>query len=108
MCRHGVRRAVVALSAACWAPGFHIIVRGNILWDNSNPPNGTDGNGLIIDDFRNTQHGSTNGTYPNYTLVENNVAYHNGAYGVAVDRNKRSRCGCGSGKPTVEIRGIAF
>ena len=65
-------------------PGFHIIVRGNILWDNSNPPNGTDGNGLIIDDFRNTQHGSTNGTYPNYTLVENNVAYHNGARGIHV------------------------
>ena len=65
-------------------PGFHIIVRGNILWDNSNPPNGTDGNGLIIDDFRNTQHGSTNGIYPNYTLVENNVAYHNGARGIHV------------------------
>ena len=29
-------------------PGFHIIVRGNILWNNSNPPKGTDGNGLII------------------------------------------------------------
>ena len=59
-------------------PGFHNVVRGNILWNNSNPPNGTDGNGLIIDDFRNTQQGSTNGIYPNYTLVENNVAYHNG------------------------------
>ena len=65
-------------------PGFHIIVRGNILWDNSNPPNGTDGNGLIIDDFRNTQHGSTNGIYPNDTLVENNIAYHNGARGIHV------------------------
>ncbi len=65
-------------------PGFHIIVRGNILSDNSNPPNGTDGNGLIIDDFRNTQHGSTNGIYPNYTLVENNLAYHNGARGIHV------------------------
>ena len=65
-------------------PGFHIIVRGNILWNNSNPPKGTDGNGLIIDDFRNTQHGSTNGIYPNKTLVENNVAYHNGARGIHV------------------------
>ena len=65
-------------------PGFHIIVRGNILWNNSNPPKGTDGNGLIIDDFRNTQYGSTNGIYPNYTLVENNVAYHNGARGIHV------------------------
>jgi parallel beta-helix repeat protein len=65
-------------------PGFHIVVRGNILFDNSNPPKGTDGNGLIIDDFRNTQHGSTNGVYPNSTLVENNVAYHNGARGIHV------------------------
>jgi parallel beta-helix repeat protein len=65
-------------------PGFHIIVRGNILWNNSNPPKGTDGNGLIIDDFRNTQYGSTNGAYPNKTLVENNVAYHNGARGIHV------------------------
>ena len=62
-------------------PGFHIVVRGNVLWNNSNPPKGTDGNGLIIDDFRNTQHGSTNGAYPNKTLVENNVAYDNGAGG---------------------------
>ena len=65
-------------------PGFHIIVRGNILHDNSNPPNGTDGNGLIIDDFRNTQHGSTNGSYPNSTLVENNVTYNNDARGIHV------------------------
>ncbi len=65
-------------------PGFHNVVRGNILRDNSNPPNGTDGNGLIIDDFRNTQQGSTNGIYPNDTLVENNVAYHNGARGIHV------------------------
>lgn len=65
-------------------PGFHIIVRENVLWENSNPSNGTDGNGLIIDDFRNTQHGSTNGIYPNYTLVENNVSYHNGARGIHV------------------------
>jgi parallel beta-helix repeat protein len=65
-------------------PGFHIIVRGNVLWNNSNPPNGTDGNRLIIDDFRNTQQGSTNGIYPNDTLVENNLAYHSGAHGIHV------------------------
>ena len=65
-------------------PGFHIVVRGNILWNNSNPPKGTDGNGLIIDDFRNTQHRSTNGVYPNKTLVENNVVYQNGARGIHV------------------------
>lgn len=65
-------------------PGFHNIVRGNVVWDNSNPPHGTDGNGIIIDDFRNTQHGSKNGVYPNQTLVENNVAYHNGARGIHV------------------------
>jgi parallel beta-helix repeat protein len=65
-------------------PGFHIIVRGNVLYGNSNPPGGPDGSGLIIDDFRHTQYGSKHGEYPNSTLVENNVSYNNGARGIHV------------------------
>lgn len=65
-------------------PGFHIVVRGNILYGNSNPPGGTDGNGLIIDDFRHTQQRSPHGEYPNRTLVENNVVYNNGGRGIHV------------------------
>jgi parallel beta-helix repeat protein len=65
-------------------PGFHIVIRGNILYRNSNPPRGTDGNGIIIDSFRHAYSGGADGDYPNSTLVENNVAYDNGARGIHV------------------------
>jgi len=65
-------------------PGFHIVVRGNVLYSNSNPPGGPDGSGLIIDDFQHTQYGSKHGEYPNSTLVENNVSYNNGGRGIHV------------------------
>jgi parallel beta-helix repeat protein len=44
----------------------------------------TDGNGLIIDDFRNTQASSTirGQVYTGKTLVENNLVYNNGGRGV--------------------------
>jgi len=64
--------------------GFHNIVRGNICYGNRNPPGGTDGNGIIIDDFRHTQFNSTVGEYPNKTLVENNCVFDNGARGIEV------------------------
>lgn len=44
----------------------------------------TDGNGIIIDDGRNTQNGSTNGVYTGQTLIENNVVYENGGRGIHV------------------------
>ena len=68
-------------------PGFHIVIRGNILYRNSNPPGGTDGNGIIIDSFRHAYSGGTDGDYPNSTLVENNVSYDNGARGIHVFRS---------------------
>ena len=44
----------------------------------------SDGNGIIIDDSRNTQFGSTNGVYTGRTLVENNISFNNGARGIHV------------------------
>lgn len=42
----------------------------------------TDGNGIIIDDSRNTQFGSTAGVYLGTTYVANNVVFNNGARGI--------------------------
>jgi hypothetical protein len=42
----------------------------------------TDGNGIIIDDSRNTQSGSTLGAYVGKTYVANNVVFDNGARGI--------------------------
>ena len=68
------------------APGFHNIIRNNISYNNIEFDTGThtDGNGIIIDDFQNTQNGSTAGLYPYQTLVENNLTFYNGAKGIVV------------------------
>lgn len=41
-----------------------------------------DGNGIIIDDNKNTQNGSTLGAYKGRTLVANNITYNNGGSGI--------------------------
>lgn len=41
-----------------------------------------DGNGIIIDDFRNKQNGSKLGPYKNRTLIENNICWYNGGTGI--------------------------
>jgi len=71
-------------------PGFHYIVRGNICYLNDNGPatNLTDGNGIIIDDLRNTQTDNHHGLAQSLTyttqavLVENNLCYANGGKGI--------------------------
>ena len=68
-------------------PGHHIVIRGNVIYGNRNPPAATDGNGIIIDSYRHPHSGGDDGEYPNSTLVENNVAYHNGARGIHVFRS---------------------
>ena len=45
-------------------------------------PDHTDANGIILDDFRNTQNNSRAGIFPYTTLVENNVCYGNGNRGI--------------------------
>jgi parallel beta-helix repeat protein len=42
----------------------------------------TDGNGIIIDDSRNTQNGSTLGIYNGLTYVANNLVFDNGGRGI--------------------------
>ncbi len=42
----------------------------------------TDGNGIIIDDSKNTQNGSTLGAYKGRTYVVNNVVWNNGGSGI--------------------------
>jgi hypothetical protein len=73
-----------------------MIVRRNVVYGNqnkipffaSNPDPAkrviTDGNGIIIDDSRNTQNNSKLGVYKGRTLVENNIVFENGARGLHV------------------------
>jgi parallel beta-helix repeat protein len=75
-------------------PGFHNIIRRNIAYSNMNlvvddqithsGGKTTDGNGIIIDDFRNTQGATGNGIYAPATLVENNLVFDNGGRGINV------------------------
>jgi serralysin len=68
------------------APGWHNIITRNISFNSMRGDTGTrdhsDGNGIIIDDFRNTQGGSTAGVFRYPTLVENNLAFNNGGSGI--------------------------
>jgi serralysin len=64
--------------------GFRIIIRNNISYDNVTKTGAhTDGNGIILDDFRATKSADLPAyTYP--SLVENNLVYHNGGEGIQV------------------------
>jgi hypothetical protein len=80
-------------------PGWHDIVRGNICYNNFNSTSGpnSDGNGVIIDDFRNIQDGHTAGTKDiNYTdgevLIENNLFYNNGGAGIQMFISNNITC----------------
>jgi parallel beta-helix repeat protein len=70
-------------------PGFHNIIRGNTSFANENKrakEDGTvtDGNGIIIDDFRHTQGQKQLPKYTAATLVENNIVFDNGGRGIHV------------------------
>ena len=68
---------------------YHIIVSSNVAHDNRETFGcggcHTDGNGIIIDDFQNSQGSGRN--YPFRTLVANNVAYGNGGRGVHINHS---------------------
>ncbi len=73
------------------APGYHVIVRNNRSYDNinlipsaTNPIGTTDGNGIVIDDFRNSQDPNYDVVFPHRTLVENNLTYNNGGKGINI------------------------
>ncbi|MDB5361057.1 MAG: Hemolysin-type calcium-binding region [Rhodospirillales bacterium] len=62
---------------------YHIIIKDNVSHDNEEAHVAgahTDGNGIILDDFRNTQSGAA--AYPYRSLVQGNTTYANGARGV--------------------------
>lgn len=70
-------------TAADTSATYHIIVKNNLTHDNGEwfvSGSHTDGNGIILDDFRNSQSG--NAAYPYKSLVQGNVSYNNGARGV--------------------------
>lgn len=70
--------------------GYKMIIRRNIIHHNLNmiPPlavkNTVGGNGIIIEDLRNSQNNPSRDTYKGRTLIENNVIYCNGGRGVYV------------------------
>jgi parallel beta-helix repeat protein len=69
-------------------PGPKIIVRRNRVFNNRSLVDWmvtnklSDGNGIIIDDLRNTQNQSKIGPYHGGVLVENNLAFNNGGGGI--------------------------
>lgn len=69
---------------------YGIVIRNNVVWQNNclynTPgfPNQTDGNGIILDDYRWTQNGILENRYDKHTLVENNLIFDNGGRGVHV------------------------
>ena len=75
-------------------PGYHIIIRNNVAFENEcelpfsplGHENPTDGNGIIIDDFRTTQvqfAGQKEG-YKAAVLLENNLTFNNGGRGINI------------------------
>jgi hypothetical protein len=57
------------------APGWHNVISYNESFTNCNPTGGSDGNGIIVDDFA-----SSNYSYP--TLVEENLTWGNCGAGI--------------------------
>lgn len=78
-----------AVEGADGVAGTRIVVRANTCYSNTalNLPGGvphSDGNGIIVDDLRNTQKPNPAGSYRFRTLVENNLCYFNGGKGIHV------------------------
>lgn len=77
-------------------PGFHIIIRKNISFENEceipftslGHTTPTDGNGIIVDDYRATQKIENalgqEGGFKSGTLIENNLCFNNGGKGINV------------------------
>jgi len=68
-------------AAADANPGFHSVVQQNSSYLNDNHAGAiSDGNGIVMDDFQHTQ--SDNVPYTPATLVQNNLVYGNGGWGI--------------------------
>ncbi|MET3981442.1 hypothetical protein ABIB62_003966 [Mucilaginibacter sp. UYP25] len=70
------------------AKGYHNYIRRNRCFNNNSfvpwfkTCEISDGNGIIIDDFRNWQKSSNLGRYTGQTLIENNICWYNGGTGI--------------------------
>lgn len=70
------------------APIYHNIISRNKCYNNKSLVPWFklckiyDGNGIIIDDFKNLQNGSKLGDYKGRTLIENNICWFNGGTGI--------------------------
>ncbi len=70
------------------AHGWGIVIRNNTSYANENKVNNvnfgrpTDGNGIVVDDTRNTDPGGNRQNYPYRILVTNNLSYLNGGGGI--------------------------
>ncbi|MFK7963624.1 MAG: right-handed parallel beta-helix repeat-containing protein [Burkholderiaceae bacterium] len=72
--------------------GYKVVVRGNVVTDTYNKfPSFfarviSDGNGIIVDDARNTQNfsGIVGSPYKGRTLIDSNVVYRNGGRGINI------------------------
>ncbi|MGB8840214.1 MAG: IPT/TIG domain-containing protein [Aliidongia sp.] len=99
---------------------YQIIIQNNVVynnWEQYVPGSHTDGNGIILDDFDNSQGTNPNvdnGTiYPSPTLVQHNTVYGNGGKGihlfssqnVTVDANEVYGNNFDTANPTTEQRG---
>jgi parallel beta-helix repeat protein len=68
--------------------GYKIVIQRNKSYGNDSKikwTNGckfSDGNGIILDDYRNTQNTSAYGIYTGKTLVANNITFGNGGSGI--------------------------
>jgi len=82
--------SIYQAEAADHRPGFHNVIRANLVYDNLNlvPPAGssrtTDGNGIIVDDFDHTQGAPGAPAYTEATLIQDNIAVNNGGRGIHV------------------------
>jgi hypothetical protein len=65
-------------------PGFHIVIRNNVSYQNGewSLTSPTDGEGILCDsfDYADSTYGTT--PYPQETLIENNVVWGNGGRGI--------------------------
>lgn len=76
-------------------PGIRNIVSGNICYLNENkvPTDSgefTDGNGIIVDDFRNSQGDGPHINYQGSTVISDNLCYNNGGRGIHVFLSDRA------------------
>lgn len=77
-------------------PGYHIIIRNNVVFENECrlpfTPGGfdtpTDGNGIILDDFERSQSPAGTEPYRQATLIENNLTFNNGGAGIKAYRTQ--------------------